>query len=66
MIVMKKALARRTFLRGAGTMIALPGLIFIAVTVLTLCAPPVREIYGRRMTTAAVPSPPGAAPRRWA
>jgi len=51
---------------GAGTMIALPGLIFIAVTVLTLCAPPVREIYGRRMTTAAVPSPPGAAPRRWA
>jgi len=46
---------------GAGTMIALPGLIFIAVTVLTLCAPPVREIYGRRLTTAAVPSPPGAA-----
>jgi MFS family permease len=45
---------------GAGTMIALPGLIFIAVTVLTLCFSPMREIYGRRMITAALPSAPGA------
>jgi ENTS family enterobactin (siderophore) exporter len=45
---------------GAGTMIALPGLIFIAVTFLTLCFSPVREIYGRRMITAALPSAPGA------
>jgi hypothetical protein len=45
---------------GAGTMIALPGLIFIAVTVLTLCFSPMREIYGRRMiTAAALPSAPG-------
>src|SRR4029453_17612134 len=47
---------------GAGAMIALPGLIFIAVTFLTLCAAPLREIYGRRLTTAAVPSAPGAGP----
>jgi MFS family permease len=45
---------------GAGTMIALPGLIFIAVTVLTLCVSPLREIYRRRLTTAAVPSAPEA------
>jgi len=45
---------------GAGTMIAVPGLIFIAVTVLTLCFLPMREIYGRRMITAALPSAPGA------
>jgi hypothetical protein len=46
---------------GAGTMIALPGLTFIVVTVLTLCASPLREIYGRRLTAAAVPSAAGAA-----
>ena len=34
---------------GAGTMLALPGLAFIAVTVLTLYAPPLRGIYGRRL-----------------
>jgi MFS family permease len=45
---------------GAGTTIALPGLIFIAVTVLTLCFSPMREIYGRRMITEALPSAPGA------
>jgi MFS family permease len=41
---------------GAGPMLALPGLAFGAVTVLTLCAPTLREIYGRRLATAAVPS----------
>jgi len=41
---------------GAGPMLALPGLAFGAVTVLTLCAPTLRQIYGRRLTTIAVPS----------
>ncbi len=41
---------------GAGPMLALPGLAFIAVTVLTLGAPTLRAIYGRRLATAAVPS----------
>src|SRR3989475_5667726 len=36
---------------GAGPMLALPGLAFGAVTVLTLCAPTLREIYGRRLAT---------------
>ena len=48
---------------GAAAMLALPGLAFIAVTVLTLCAPPLREIYGRRRATTAVPSAPGAGRR---
>jgi Transmembrane secretion effector len=43
---------------GAGTMLALRGLAFIAVTVFTLCAPSLREIYGRRLATTAVPSAP--------
>jgi MFS family permease len=46
---------------GAGAMLALPGLIFIAVTVLSLCASPLREIYGRGLATTAVPSAPAAA-----
>jgi MFS family permease len=41
---------------GAGPMLALPGLAFGAVTVLTLCAPTLREIYGRRLASPAVPS----------
>jgi hypothetical protein len=41
---------------GAGPMLALPGLAFIAVTVLTLGVPTLREIYARRMATAAEPS----------
>lgn len=41
---------------GAGPMLALPGLAFIAVTVLTLCAPTLREIYGQRLATTAGPS----------
>jgi MFS family permease len=39
---------------GAGPMLALPGLAFGAVTVLTLCAPTLREIYGRRLASPAV------------
>ena len=41
---------------GAGPMLALPGLAFVAVTVLTLSAPTLREIYGRRLASSAVPS----------
>jgi MFS family permease len=41
---------------GAGPMLALPGLAFIAVTVLTLCAPTLRGIYGQRLATIAGPS----------
>jgi MFS family permease len=41
---------------GAGPMLALPGLAFGAVTVLTLCAPTLREIYGRRLASTAVSS----------
>jgi len=37
-------------------MLALPGLVFGAVTVLTLCAPNLREIYGGSAASAAVPS----------
>jgi MFS family permease len=44
---------------GAGPMLALPGLAFGAVTVLTLCAPTLREIYGRRLASTAMPSPIG-------
>jgi hypothetical protein len=40
---------------GAGPMLALPGLAFIAVTGLTLWVPTLREIYGRRLATTAVP-----------
>ena len=39
---------------GAGTMLALPGLVFGALTVLTLCAPTLREIYGGRVPNTAV------------
>ena len=41
---------------GAGPMLALPGLAFGAVTVLTLCAPTLREIYSRRLASTAMPS----------
>jgi MFS family permease len=41
---------------GAGPMLALPGLVFVAVTVLTLWVPTLREIYGQRRATAAGPS----------
>jgi MFS family permease len=41
---------------GAGPMLALPGLVFGAVTVLTLCAPTLREIYGRRVASTTLPS----------
>ena len=36
--------------------LALPGLAFVAVTVLTLGAPTPRELYGRRGATATVPA----------
>src|SRR5262249_31191231 len=45
------ATGRLTDLFGAGPMLALPGLAFIVVTVLTLWAPTLREIYGRRRVT---------------
>src|SRR5262245_54648486 len=38
---------------GAGPMLALPGLAFIAVTVVTLWVPTLREIYGQRLATTA-------------
>jgi MFS family permease len=38
---------------GVGPALALPGLGFIAVTVLTLLAPTLRELYGRRVAVAA-------------
>ena len=37
---------------GAPVMLALPGLAFIAVTVLTVFAPTLRQIYGRRLAIA--------------
>ena len=49
---------------GAGPMLALPGLAFGAVTVLTLCAPALREIYGRRLASTAAPSAIGRLRRR--
>jgi MFS family permease len=41
---------------GAGPMLALPGLAFGVITVVTLCAPTLREIYGRHLTGIAVPA----------
>jgi hypothetical protein len=41
---------------GAGLTLALPGLAFGAVTILTSCAPTLREIYGSRRAMTAVPS----------
>ena len=41
---------------GVGAVLALPGLTFVGITVLTLWAPPVRALYGRRRATAAVGS----------
>ena len=45
---------------GTGAVLALPGLAFIVVTVLTLCVLPLREIYGRGLAITPVPSVPGA------
>lgn len=44
---------------GVGPALALPGLAFIVVTVLTLCAPTLRYLYGRRvaLASARVPEP---------
>jgi len=43
---------------GAGTVVAQPGLVFTALTILTLCAPPLREGYARRLASNAVPAVP--------
>ena len=43
---------------GTGAVLALPGLAFIVVTVLSLCVPPLREIYGRGLAITPVPSGP--------
>src|SRR5262245_8788590 len=40
---------------GAGPMLALPGLAFVAMTVLTLWVTTLREIYGQRLATTAGP-----------
>jgi len=41
---------------GAGLVLALPGLAFVAMTVLALWTPALREIYGCRLATAAAPT----------
>ena len=41
---------------GAGPMLALPGLAFAVMTVLSLCTPTLREIYGRRSASTTAPS----------
>ena len=41
---------------GVGPVLALPGLAFVAVTCLTLLAPTVRALYGRRVASAAAPA----------
>jgi len=47
MAVSNLATGRLTDGFGAGPMLALPGLVFGAVTFLTLCAPTLRAMYGR-------------------
>jgi hypothetical protein len=44
---------------GAGPMLALPGLAFAVVTGFTLWVPTLREIYGRRLASSAMPSATG-------
>src|SRR5499433_1623239 len=56
MAVSNLATGRLADALGAGTMLALPGLVFGAVTVLALGAPTLREIFGRRVASIAVPS----------
>jgi len=56
MAVSNLATGRLTDGFGAGPLLALPGLVFGAVTLLTLCAPTLRAIYGRRVASLAVPS----------
>ena len=50
---------------GAGPMLALPGLVFVAVTALTLGAPTLREIYGRSSASATLPSARAASAPGW-
>jgi len=56
MAVSNLATGRLADALGAGPMLALPGLVFGAVTVLALGAPTLREIFGRRVASIAVPS----------
>ena len=55
MAVSNLATGRLADVLGAGPMLALPGLAFGAVTVLTLSAPTLRGIYGRRRVSATAP-----------
>src|SRR5262245_8470623 len=50
------ATGRLTDAWGAGPALAVPGLAFAAMTVLTLAVPTVREIYRRRVADTAAPS----------
>jgi len=56
MAISNLATGRLTDVLGAGPMLALPGLAFCGMTVLTLCAPTLRMLYGRRLASAPVPS----------
>jgi MFS family permease len=53
------ATGRLTDVLGAGPTLALPGLVFVAVTVLSLCAATLREVYGHRLASAPMPSARG-------
>src|SRR5215472_730564 len=53
MAISNLATGRLADVLGAGTMLALPGAAFAAMTVLTLRAPTLREIYGRQAASAA-------------
>ena len=51
---------------GPGAMLALPGLAFVAVTLFTLGAPSLRQIYGSRPATSTMPSTTAASSAsRW-
>jgi MFS family permease len=41
---------------GVAPALAVPGLVFAMVTLVTLCAPSLRALYGRRSVTAALPA----------
>jgi MFS family permease len=41
---------------GVAPALALPGVAFLLVTALTLCAPTLRQLYGRRVTVAPAPA----------
>ncbi|MBI2761296.1 MAG: MFS transporter [Chloroflexi bacterium] len=41
---------------GVAPALAVPGLVFAVLTIVTLCAPSLRALYGRRTVTAAIPA----------